>query len=340
MSALEKTPAEQLATPVQFLKGVGPRRGGTARTAGAAYAKRRALLLPPRLPGPHRPPGDRRPGRRQAASRSCGVVEDVDLRNTGTGRCVLGVLVRGRHRLPPRRLVQPAVHARAVRVRPAGDALRQAEDGRAGLGDGPSPRSATLAEDEEEPAGRHPARLSADRGPPAVADPADRPRGRSRVTPACSDEVFPAALPGEPTTSGRCGRRCRQIHFPERPARPWTGPGGGSSTRSCSFCSWRLAVKRQQQQASAPAPPLEATAKIDARIRRLFPFELTAGQEQAIAEIAADMARAAAHEPAACRATWAAARRSWPSTPCSWPWPTATRPCSWPPPKSSPGSTP
>ena len=35
---------------------------------------------------------------------------------------------------------------------------------------------------------------------------------------------------------------------------------------------------------------MEATAKIDARIRRLFPFELTAGQEQAIAEIAADMA--------------------------------------------------
>ena len=35
---------------------------------------------------------------------------------------------------------------------------------------------------------------------------------------------------------------------------------------------------------------MEATARIDARIRRLFPFELTAGQEQAIAEIAADMA--------------------------------------------------
>ena len=37
------------------------------------------------------------------------------------------------------------------------------------------------------------------------------------------------------------------------------------------------------------APPLEATALIDARIRRLFPFELTQGQRQAIAEIGADM---------------------------------------------------
>ncbi len=51
-----------------------------------------------------------------------------------------------------------------------------------------------------------------------------------------------------------------------------------------------LAVKRRQQRDRRRAPALEATAKIDARIRRLFPFELTAGQERAIAEIAADMA--------------------------------------------------
>jgi ATP-dependent DNA helicase RecG len=36
---------------------------------------------------------------------------------------------------------------------------------------------------------------------------------------------------------------------------------------------------------------LEATAQIDARIRRLFPFELTEGQRQAMAEIGADMGR-------------------------------------------------
>ena len=47
---------------------------------------------------------------------------------------------------------------------------------------------------------------------------------------------------------------------------------------------WRLAHQRQ-------APPLPTSSKIDARITRLFPFELTAGQRQAIDEIAADMAR-------------------------------------------------
>ncbi len=53
----------------------------------------------------------------------------------------------------------------------------------------------------------------------------------------------------------------------------------------------QLAVStRRAQQRSLPAPPLPATTKIDARIRRLLPFELTASQEQAIAEVAADLA--------------------------------------------------
>jgi len=50
-----------------------------------------------------------------------------------------------------------------------------------------------------------------------------------------------------------------------------------------------LSIRRGQQR-QLPAPPLPATTRIDARIRRLLPFELTAGQRQAIAEMAADMA--------------------------------------------------
>ncbi len=53
-----------------------------------------------------------------------------------------------------------------------------------------------------------------------------------------------------------------------------------------------MALKRNVQETRKQAPPLEATAKIDARITRLFPFELTAGQRQAIGEITADMAKA------------------------------------------------
>ncbi len=52
-----------------------------------------------------------------------------------------------------------------------------------------------------------------------------------------------------------------------------------------------MALRRNLQETRRQAPPLEPTAKIDARITRLFPFELTAAQRQAIDEIAADMAR-------------------------------------------------
>ena len=53
----------------------------------------------------------------------------------------------------------------------------------------------------------------------------------------------------------------------------------------------QLAVSmRRSQQLSLPATSLPATAKIDARIRRLLPFELTASQNQAIEEVTADMA--------------------------------------------------
>ena len=52
-----------------------------------------------------------------------------------------------------------------------------------------------------------------------------------------------------------------------------------------------LSVRRHQQRQRAHAPSLECTAKIDARIRRLIPYELTPGQEAAVREIAADMNR-------------------------------------------------
>ncbi|MDZ4657152.1 MAG: ATP-dependent DNA helicase RecG [Bythopirellula sp.] len=50
-----------------------------------------------------------------------------------------------------------------------------------------------------------------------------------------------------------------------------------------------LSTRRAQQRA-LQAPALPATMKIDARIRRLLPFELTASQQKAITEVSADMA--------------------------------------------------
>ncbi|MEN1678878.1 MAG: ATP-dependent DNA helicase RecG [Planctomycetota bacterium] len=51
-----------------------------------------------------------------------------------------------------------------------------------------------------------------------------------------------------------------------------------------------LAARRHQQRVGFRAPELAADAQVDARIKRLFPFDLTTGQRAAIDQVAADMA--------------------------------------------------
>jgi len=50
-----------------------------------------------------------------------------------------------------------------------------------------------------------------------------------------------------------------------------------------------LAARRHQQRVGFKAPELPTDAQIDARIKRLFPFELTTGQRAAIDQVANDM---------------------------------------------------
>ena len=51
-----------------------------------------------------------------------------------------------------------------------------------------------------------------------------------------------------------------------------------------------LAARRHQHRVGFQAPEIAIDTQLDARIRRLFPFPLTAGQERAIAELSADLA--------------------------------------------------
>ena len=52
-----------------------------------------------------------------------------------------------------------------------------------------------------------------------------------------------------------------------------------------------IALRRRAWSKDSAATPLPGSAKIDARIRRLFSFRFTAGQDRAIHEITADLAR-------------------------------------------------
>lgn len=57
-----------------------------------------------------------------------------------------------------------------------------------------------------------------------------------------------------------------------------------------------LTLRRRAWNVAAMAAPIEVTPKIDARIRRLFPYEFTAGQMQAVADLKRDLScRSAMH---------------------------------------------
>lgn len=103
------------------------------------------------------------------------------------------------------------------------------------------------------------------------------------------EEVFPAAL------LSQCdllplAEALRSIHHPEDQA------ALDRARRRFVFqelfvMQLAVAIRRLQQRLQS-APELPTTAKIDARIRRLLPFELTESQDQTIAEVTADMALA------------------------------------------------
>ncbi|MEX0866789.1 MAG: ATP-dependent DNA helicase RecG, partial [Pirellulales bacterium] len=110
----------------------------------------------------------------------------------------------------------------------------------------------------------------------------------TRFTPAL-DEVFP-----EPFLQSKqlpsIHDALPQIHFPDN-ERLLAEARERFIYQELLVLQLAMAFKRQRNLYHSNAPALEASARIDARIRRLFPFPLTPGQQQAVAEIAADMAR-------------------------------------------------
>jgi ATP-dependent DNA helicase RecG len=81
----------------------------------------------------------------------------------------------------------------------------------------------------------------------------------------------------------------RDIHFPP------SLPGAARGRRRFVYEEFlilqlALALRRREVRDEGRAPVLSATPAIDARIRRLFPFRLTADQDRAVAEVCGDLA--------------------------------------------------
>ena len=105
-------------------------------------------------------------------------------------------------------------------------------------------------------------------------------------------ELVVEHLPNELLAQHKLTRRCdavRQLHAPK------TMGEYQAAKRRLIFedlleFQVGLALRRRAWKRGPPAPPLPVNAKIDARARRLFPFQFTAGQNQAVQEICKDIA--------------------------------------------------
>ncbi|MCL2119107.1 MAG: ATP-dependent DNA helicase RecG, partial [Planctomycetaceae bacterium] len=101
------------------------------------------------------------------------------------------------------------------------------------------------------------------------------------------DEVFPDSFLAKHRLLP-IGEAVRKIHFPE------TQSDADAARRRFIFqelfiLQAALAIRKLQHQTTFKAPAIELSPKIDTRIRKLFPFDLTESQEQAVREITADL---------------------------------------------------
>jgi len=285
-TASESAAVKKLTTPLQYLKGVGPIRAELLERLGLRTIA--DLLF--HFPRGYLDFSDERPvdqleeGKLQSVR---GVVEDIEFRHISRGGCILGLSVRCRGgQLRALWFNQPYMQEKfAIGQR----LLLSGKPKRRGLiWEMAHPRADSLDAEEEEPSLKilplYP-----------LTEGLQQWEMRKLVRTAIEgyadylEEVFPEDyLQAHHLWPLR--RAVDQIHFPENKDR-LEHARRRFIYQELFILQLALAVRRRRQWERPQAPRLEATAKIDARIRRLFPFELTAGQEQAIAEIAADMAR-------------------------------------------------
>jgi len=282
----QKSAADVLATPVQFLPGVGPQRAELLARLGLRTATDVLFFFPRDYQdlSEQRMVADLVEGELQTV---VGTVVEFELRGTGPGKSVLGVLVRDEAGGFLRALWfnQPFMQERFARGQ------RFTLSGKPklnGLFWEMAHPVVTPLGDDEEPTGEvlpvYPLTEGLKQWQLRRIV-----RGTLDLCVELLEEVFPESYL-ESHNLWPLRRALPEIHFPtdaehlEQARRRFV-------YQELFILQLALALRRSQQQARPAAPPLVATAKIDARIRRLFPFEFTAGQNEAIAQIAADMAR-------------------------------------------------
>jgi ATP-dependent DNA helicase RecG len=282
----QKTPAEMLATPAMYLKGVGPTRAELLEKLGL-HTARDVLFFFPR---DYQDLTDLRSIANLEEEKFLsvrGVVEEFELRGTGPGRSLLGVLIR-----------EERLYLRAMWFNQAymQEKFRRGQEvvlsGKAKLSGGRwemiHPRVQWIDPDEQAPAAEmlpiYPLTEGLRQG-----NLRQIVRGAIEQFGGLLDEVFPENYLAEKRLLP-LKQALPQVHFPPSPA-ALAEARRRFVYQELFILQLALAVKRHTQVTQAAAPALPADARIDARIRRLFPFEFTTGQNQAIRDLTADMTR-------------------------------------------------
>jgi ATP-dependent DNA helicase RecG len=282
----DKSQSLELSTPVQFVKGCGAARAELLARLDVRTVRDLLFLFP----RDYQDLTDLRSigGLEEGPLVSVlGTVEETDLAERGLGRSVFGMLLRqGDDFLRCVWFNQPYLrdkYRRGQTVLVSGRAKRRNQRWEMS-----HPQVRVVDTEHESPAGQLLPVYPLTEG---LAQRHVRNLVR-RALDTCNgalDEVFPAKYLEE---HGLLPLRIAlpQVHFPSSRAE-LEQARRRLIYQELFILQLALAVKRQQVHDSLRAFPLELTAKIDARIRRLLPFELTPAQNQAIAEIAADMNR-------------------------------------------------
>jgi ATP-dependent DNA helicase RecG len=281
-----KSPTERLGTAVQYLKGIGPRRAEFLAKLELSNARDLLVFFPRDYQDMSELCTIDQLQSKQAAS-VCGVIEECEWRGTTGGPSQFGMLIR-----------QGTAYLRAIwfnlpflrdryrvgqRVLVSGVARRKGQRWEMA-----HPRVEVLADDEAPPSGRIMPVYGLTEG---LSQSAMRRMVWQTVDELAElwEEIFP-----EPFLQERnllpIQTALKQIHQPKDRVE-LAAARRRLIYQELLMLQLALAWRRSRLLRAAGAPELVVDAKIDARIKRLFPFEPTADQLTAIQEIAADMGR-------------------------------------------------
>jgi len=276
---------DPLKTTVQFVRGVGPERMKLLANLGIATIEDLLWNLPRDVLDLTnvRRAAELRVGELQTVR---GTVVDVDGRTSGHGRSLVGVLldsdgtyVRGIWFNQP--WMTHKFHGGEA-VLFSGKPKRHA-----GRWEFASPRVQWIGEAEPDAHGGLLPRYGLTEG---VSQ--DQMRRIVRETVETYADTIPDPIPAEFRESREfppLPQAIRWLHLPKTLAEYEAGRRRLIFDDLFEF-QLGLALRRRTWKTRSAAPVLPTTAKIDARIRRLFPFALTEGQNQAVREITADLA--------------------------------------------------